>query len=273
MSKPTFFHVVSLLALGGCGADPPQVVNGPPDSGAPITDAPPQRDAGAPITDDALGVDSGVPIADVTLGSDSGVLITDVTLGSDSGAPITDATPMRDSPSTAGRVLGESCVLSGRNGSSPTNRCLTDICIPESNPDSMGHPTYTGWNGGYCSANCSLPAGFNTMRYFDGSLLPQSNCSMGAICLPGRGAVGTDGVFPAGQPGDCFVECRTDTDCRRSEAYYCKRAFRTATSTVTFTNGVCVPVDCANTAMLCPTGYRCVRSMSGTTGTCVPAAS
>jgi hypothetical protein len=87
------------------------------------------------------------------------------------------------------------------------------------------------WEGGYCLSYCNEPRGG-----FWTNPLSRSNCPAGSVCLP---------VFqhPAGEPyGGCVRECRSDSDCRVAEGYYCRRKFTSLGPT--FSNGYCAPLHC-----------------------------
>jgi len=87
------------------------------------------------------------------------------------------------------------------------------------------------WPGGYCLSYCNVPPGG-----FWTNPLSRSNCPVGSICLPSF-------QHPFGERyGACARECRSDSDCRVAEGYYCRRNFR-FTGPV-FSNGYCAPVHC-----------------------------
>lgn len=167
-----------------------------------------------------------------------------------------------------GRRVGESCVPEGRDGATMANRCISNLCIAGSNPDSRGVPVYSGWNDGYCRANCIVPEGYNPTNYFDGREFPRSNCPMGAICRP------ASELAPRNW-GICFKECRQNSDCRVDQGYTCQKSITigsgTTARTIRWDNGWCTPVNCANTMTPCPTGFTCQRQ-TATSSICVPMA-
>ncbi len=135
--------------------------------------------------------------------------------------------------------------------------CLSGSCNPG---DNSGTPT--GWNNGYCLGRCALASGWNSNDLFAGDALP-TNCADGNVCFP-------TGDFTELSPGACVSVCNSDADCRQSEGYACLKTFGLASGSKTFTNGVCFPVDCSETA--CPAGYSCqtVSTSSGTDSVCAP---
>lgn len=87
------------------------------------------------------------------------------------------------------------------------------------------------WMGGYCLSYCNMPPGG-----FWTNPLSRSNCPVGSVCLPAF-------QLPSGEKfGGCARECRTDSDCRVAEGYYCRRTFWYKGAT--FSNGYCAPVHC-----------------------------
>jgi len=125
-----------------------------------------------------------------------------------------------------------------------TTDCRSGQCVTELN---NGVPT--GWIGGYCVGNCLLPTGYNPNTFFAGTALPAGSCTGNAICFPVGGTQGD------GDLGTCYDACTTPSDCRLG--YSCLRQFQLGSGgTATFTNGLCVPVNCTPGA--CPTGYECV---------------
>lgn len=139
--------------------------------------------------------------------------------------------------------------------------CLSGRCIEAANAT-----TPSGWNGGYCYGFCILPLGYNTNSFFGPEdRLPRGTCPEGNICYPAAGSL------TRGDLGVCFAGCETDDDCRRDEGYGCLKSFGLASGDVrNLDNGVCVPIDCAETD--CPTGYTCmrIRTTSGTSDVCAP---
>lgn len=166
----------------------------------------------------------------------------------------------------AGQDVGESCTQTGA-----MNNCRSGDCVAAQNSRGV----YTGWNNGYCSSACTLPYGWNNSTLWPETTFPRGNCPMGSICFPD----GDPGIAER-DPGTCFHECRTDSDCRASEGYACRRTFtRGNNRPFTWQNGICVPRACdpAPGAMdTCPSNYYCEpqrRVQGGTTttvGVCRP---
>jgi hypothetical protein len=166
-----------------------------------------------------------------------------------------------------GQENGQPCT-----GTATANDCRSHACVPSAN---AGTPS--GWNGGYCYSSCAIPTGWNSTSLYAGNEFPQSNCPSGSICFPNSGDYAEQG------PGDCYKECRADTDCRQAEGYFCRRTFNlirlhpdhtTYAEPHTWDNGFCAPVDCLNDTMHpCPTGYTCATrtdSGGGMYGRCLP---
>ena len=113
-------------------------------------------------------------------------------------------------------------------------RCITEI-------DDTGQPT--GWIGGYC-----LSFG-RTTNIMQGDAVPQSNCPAGAGTVPLNGQ----------GPGDwapCFKICNANSDCR--VGYQCDHLTPSMSTGNFFTNGICLPIDCAAPGAMCPAGTQCV---------------
>ncbi len=170
-----------------------------------------------------------------------------------------------------GRTLGQSCEPEVRAGSPtpPAERiCRSGVCQADFNPDSRGNPFYTGWNGGYCTARCILPQGFNSSTFWGPAGmtvdLPQASCPTGGICFPASS-------LARGDLGVCYMGCQQNSDCRTAEGYFCQKTVQlTQTTSRRFSNGFCIPVNCMNTATPCPTGLTCRRNTNGS-GSCIPA--
>lgn len=151
-------------------------------------------------------------------------------------------------PST-GAMTGEACAR--------PEDCRSGQCVAEVSAD--GVPT--GWVGGYCVGNCILPPGFNSSEFFSGEALPQGTCPGDAVCLPAAGNA-------RGDLGTCYDQCMGPGDCR--PGYTCLQQIRLMSGSSSYTNGLCVPDDCARTP--CPGGYVCVtvQSDNGPRNVCAP---
>ena len=103
--------------------------------------------------------------------------------------------------------------------------------------------TATGYVQGYCQSLCRLPAGYNTSNFFSGDTLPAAGCVGDAVCIPGGNALGLNDL------GVCLRSCTSAGDCRAG--YTCAQTQQGHT----FTNGFCIPFDCATQA--CPAGSTC----------------
>lgn len=127
--------------------------------------------------------------------------------------------------------------------------CLGGNCLA---PYTTG---FTGWAGGYCMTQCILPMGYNTNTFYSGDALPPGTCAGDSVCFP-------NGSYTRGDVGVCLRECTTDADCRQDEGYTCLKEYGLPSGdTATYTNGVCLPMDCQSTA--CPVGYECRMLASG----------
>lgn len=151
---------------------------------------------------------------------------------------------------TTGSVTGESCAADAD--------CRSDWCI-----EAGSATTPSGWNGGYCIGPCILPLGYNTNTFFAGEALPAGTCADDQVCFP-------NGSFTRGDIGICLDSCTTDEDCRAGEGYYCLKEIQLASGVASYTNGVCLPIDCMERD--CPAGYSCrtIRTTSGTDYVCAP---
>jgi hypothetical protein len=167
-----------------------------------------------------------------------------------------------------GRTIGQTCEPEVRMGVPTPPRemqCVSGLCNADWQPDSRGNRYYTGWNGGYCSARCILPVGFNSSDFWGEPMLPQANCPTNSLCLAFAGS------FSRGDLGVCYQSCTANSDCRADQGYFCQKTIQlSATNTRRFTNGFCTPVNCLNTMTPCPDGLTCRRNNTGTAGSCVP---
>lgn len=166
----------------------------------------------------------------------------------------------------AGQDIGESCMTTGM-----TNNCRSGQCVPAQGTTGI----HTGWNNGYCTSACTLPSGWNNSSLWPENTFPRGNCPMGSICFP----EGDPGIAEQ-DPGTCYHECRTDTDCRGMEGYACRKTFNRGNGRpFTWQNGICLPRSC-DPAMgavdTCPANYYCepqIRvqgTMRVTVGVCRP---
>lgn len=146
---------------------------------------------------------------------------------------------------TTGAAHGEPCAA--------PEDCQSGYCI---NEGTRAQPS--GWVGGMCVGICRVPAGFNSTNFYSGDTLPGGGCVDGAVCIPGN-------QMAEGDLGTCYDECTSMADCR--PGYGCLQTLLSHT----FTNGICVPLDCSGGG--CPTGYTCVAVMlsdGSTANRCAP---
>ena len=158
-----------------------------------------------------------------------------------------------------GNDNGQVCTRSGANSECRSGMCVSELAQTTNQP--------TGWIGGSCISACALPVGWNSTSLYAGTAFPQGNCPAGSVCFPVDNVAERD-------PGQCFEECRSDSDCRASEGYRCRRTFLLSRLDAqhnvyyvphTWDNGFCRPVDCVNDAgTSCPTGFACeTRTRAG----------
>lgn len=168
------------------------------------------------------------------------VCSTDEQCGDGFACDVYTAQCVEGEPPTAGALTGEACA--------DDDGCRSAQCVPEVNE--AGVPT--GWVGGYCLGNCVVPSGYNTSDFFSGDALPQGTCPGDAVCWPANG-------MARGDLGTCYDQCMGAGDCR--PGYRCLQDIQLQTRVVSYTNGICVPDDCASAG--CPTGYSCVTVTGG----------
>jgi hypothetical protein len=108
-------------------------------------------------------------------------------------------------------------------------------------------PRPTGFLDGYCVSYAPMPSAqaFANAR---GMSLPTSTCPPGSVVLP-------DSTTTAGAATRCLKACVSDRDCR--SGYRCDRR---GTAAEDFSNGACVPIDCAAPGAVCPSGASCLRA-------------
>jgi hypothetical protein len=137
---------------------------------------------------------------------------------------------------STGALVGEPCMRDAD--------CATRHCNPEI--DAAGMPT--GFLGGQCYAIGRLPA---VSEYETSMPIPRSNCPEHSVAIP---YAASDGE---GDAALCLPVCESDADCMRA-GYRCERYARDGMPG--FTNGVCVPLNCADPSQPCPSGTLCVTS-------------
>jgi hypothetical protein len=149
-------------------------------------------------------------------------------------------------------ALSGACVMTITPGGTGANGdpcmantdCAGGICRMDTD---MTTGAATGFANGYCVSE----GRFDGSALMMGHPIPQSNCPAGS------------GAFPFSNLGqgdvtECWKTCGADTDCR--QGYLCDHFQSTSTHAQFFTNGFCVPANCADTTMphgACPSGYTC----------------
>lgn len=147
---------------------------------------------------------------------------------------------------TSGSLSGESCATE--------DDCRSGQCIQEIQG---GMPS--GWVGGSCVGNCILPSGWNSNTLYTNPadpsdrVLPAANCPDSEVCFP-------NGALTERSPGLCIDSCRTNSDCRVDEGFFCQQTWMLSGGAQTFDNGICVPINCAGTD--CPSGLTCTTIMT-----------
>lgn len=178
--------------------------------------------------------DGYVCVAQGQITSDSGFCIgycqTDEDCGGTSECNVHSAScvPAGTVPATGG-IAGEACA--------DESACRSGFCIEETRG-----ATANGFLGGMCVGNCVLPPGYNSSNFFIEDTLPSGTCPDEDICFP-------NGSLTQREAGLCLDACLASTDCR--PGYECTKDFQGKT----FTNGVCLPIDCA--VEDCPAGSTC----------------
>jgi hypothetical protein len=146
----------------------------------------------------------------------------------------------------------------------PRGGDIGDPCMTEADCRSAGHVCpidaciWQGGNGvqgGYCLSPCTL-----TETPFGRDRFPQSDCPTGALCLPHPGCVsGSEGSGDCVRTGACVRECQSDSDCRVSDGFYCRRTHFDPTlgTQRMFQNGYCAPAHCESRGCLDHFGCGC----------------
>ena len=127
-----------------------------------------------------------------------------------------------------------------------STECRGDECVLEIEYPS-GAPT--GFIDGMCVSLGVIPG---PSDYVTGAPLPQGSCPDGSAVVPGLAATNH------GDLNTCFRTCVSDGQCRTG--YVCTHS----EVGTTFTNGLCLPIDCSSRA--CPTGFTCSAMVSGWLG-------
>lgn len=163
----------------------------------------------------------GGPTADAGSTTDAGFTTMDAGPTPDAGS--TDAGSTPDSGVIdAGPTVGDACsAMSQCGGAAP-------IC--------------QGFGNGveqYCVATCTARGLFS-----DGGL-PRAECPARSVCLPD---------FNRQRTGTCLAECNSDTDCRTTEGYFCRRLSLDGGTGQT-SNGYCAPMHCRSRG--CSSSFEC----------------
>ncbi len=119
--------------------------------------------------------------------------------------------------------------------------CRGNHCVTETDLAGIA----SGWIGGYCASLGRVP---DSTAYVVGSPVPQSTCP------PGSGVVPLHGESQ-GAVVECLKTCNVASDCRAG--YQCDHRLSAMGGAPFFSNGVCVPIDCAIAGATCPAGYAC----------------
>lgn len=119
------------------------------------------------------------------------------------------------------------------------DQCL-GFCITDGVPieDTVGLPL--GYLGGMCASYARAP---DPGALVDGGPLPTSNCPDGSVIVPP--------FSMAGEMIACIQACHGDGDCRAG--YAC----RATDGTITYSDGYCAPIDCADGVHQCPPPSTC----------------
>lgn len=165
-----------------------------------------------------------------------------------------------------GQDIGEPCVVMGT-----MNNCRSGQCVPSQNAQGL----YTGWNRGYCTSSCTLSLGWNPSNLWPMSTFPRENCPANALCFPD---------FEPGigerDPGTCYHECRSDTDCRVADGFACRKSFMLSTGVRNWQNGFCLPrsctpgmdASCGSPGLVCEARQVIQNGQRVTVGVCRPPA-
>lgn len=122
-----------------------------------------------------------------------------------------------------------------------TSNCR-GLCEPAWAREGDGTRSPTGFVGGECLSYCDVgPEWMDALTAY-----PPSSCPSDTVCVPQATPV------VVGDLGACLPSCTSDGDCR--EGYACQHGPRADDH---FTDGACVPIDCADGTHDCPANTFC----------------